>query len=91
MKKSLLVLSMLLAGATIGAVISVNAHGVAKGDMPRAEHREQMMEQKADLLGISVEDLESYRDQGLRLHEVMEEQGITPIYNNGHSSLSSPE
>jgi len=43
----------------------------------RAEHRSERQAMKAEVLGLTVEELQDARDAGQRLNEIVEAQGMT--------------
>ncbi|MBU0649102.1 hypothetical protein KJ969_03325 [Patescibacteria group bacterium] len=50
-----------------------------KADKPdRAQMHEQMLEKKAQTLGMSLEDLKAKLDQGMTFKQILEERGIDP-------------
>ena len=60
------------------AVSFVSAHGWFKISSENfTEHKSVMFEQKAALLGISVEDMKNAWAEGKNFHELMEESGLT--------------
>lgn len=60
------------------AVSFVSAHGWSKfSPEDAAEHRSVMFEQKAALLGVSVEEMKNAWAEGKNFHELMEESGLT--------------
>ena len=60
------------------AINFVSAHGWFKiSSENAAEHKSVMFEQKAALLGISVEEMKNAWAEGKNFHEFMEESGLT--------------
>jgi len=73
--KKILIYSFLTAGL-IGVLSAgaVSAHGWFKSD---AQGQENMFQEKAGLLGISVDEMKNAWSQGKNFREIAEEKGIT--------------
>jgi len=68
-----------LLALSIGGLTIASAHGPGfiKGDFEPGEKHQIMLEQKADILGLSADELQAKHDEGLKFMEIAEEQGIT--------------
>ena len=63
---------------SVFAVSFVSAHGWFKlSPEDAAERKSVMFEQKAALLGVSVEEMKNAWAEGKNFHELMEESGLT--------------
>lgn len=63
----------------IGSITITSAHGPGfwgKNYEPGEKHQ-IMLESKADILGLSVEELQAKIDAGMTFKEIMDEQGLT--------------
>lgn len=83
-KKTLVyALALLVVAGTMGVVSVLAQENTEPTDKPffrcgfGGEHRGQILEDKAEILGISVEDLQSAREEGKTFEEVLTEAGIS--------------
>jgi len=81
--KKYLIQSVVAAGvvglAVGGFAFAHGPWGVGEGEKPMSngEGFEAMLERKAEVLGISVEDLKDAKEEGMNFREIAEEQGWT--------------
>jgi hypothetical protein len=81
MNKTLIALTALgMIGASAISVAAFDGNGYGRGQGNMLGERpgyQQMLEDKADLLGVSVEDVEAARAEGTSFGELAEELGIS--------------
>lgn len=69
------VLALAIGGLTIA---SAESSGFWKGNFDPGQKHQMMLENKADILGLSVEELQTMHEEGMTFEEIFTEQGITP-------------
>lgn len=86
MNKKVLVIPALALMLTLAGASAASAHGMFGGGFGKfsnatpeeiADHQQVMFQEKADLLGISVDEFKNYWAEGKDVREIADELGIT--------------
>lgn len=79
--KKIAIFSLALATAFLTAGTAMAHGGFGRGEGPNSEKREEFVQNRigklAEVLGVSVEDIEQYRDNKVKLEDILGENGLT--------------